>query len=374
MKSAMTRRRFLAASAALTCLAPAGCATIRRRHMCDTFPSCTDDKTGATIYNLTPGNTHAAIVYQTHPMWTPRMEHLVFVSEGAIKAVEMATGDIKPVLASSPAFSMEWNSPNLYYLQERTLYRVNVKDAFNGTGRPETIATLPPDCPQTKGGLSVDADGATIYTGAVYEEDKRYGIIGCSPSGWRTLTTVDFNIGHLQANPFVPGTVMFCWETSGDAPQRTWITDTQSPHARPAYKEANEEWVTHEAWWGPGRIIFTIWPYDDAHKALPHGVATCNLSDGRRNVLAQYPAWHTQGSPDGRWALGDDFQRNIWLIDMRTLERRLLTQGHLGEGCKTHPHASFTPDSRAVVLNSSRSGNDDILLVPIPKWQSLPKA
>lgn len=374
MHSPITRRRFLKTSAALTSAACAGCATFPgRRRLDDAFPSYVDAKTGAKIYNLTPGAAQDNIVYQTHPMWTPGMRHLLFTSEGAVKAVEMATGAIRPILATSAPFAMQWNSGNLCYMEKRDLYRLDVPSAFSGTGKPEKFATLPAECLQPKGGLSVDATGDTVYTGAVLEEEKRWSLIACTPDGWRTIATTDFNIGHLQANPHMPGAVMFCWETGGDAPQRTWIADGKSP-ARPAYKEVDDEWVTHEAWWGPGRIIFTIWPYDDKHKALPHGVACCNLNDGRRTLLAQYPAWHTHGSPDGRWALGDDFQRNIWLIDANTLERRLLTQGHLGPGCKTHPHASFTPDSRAIVLNSSRSGNDDILYVPLPEWESLPKA
>jgi Tol biopolymer transport system component len=55
-----------------------------------------------------------------------------------------------------------------------------------------------------------------------------------------------------------------------------------------------------------------------------------------------------------------------------TVERRLLTQGHKGEGCKTHPHASFTPDGKGIVFSSSRFGTEDIFLVDIPEWKSLP--
>ena len=52
----------------------------------------------------------------------------------------------------------------------------------------------------------------------------------------------------------------------------------------------------------------------------------------------------------------------LWLIRMATGERRLLTQGHQGRGFKTHPHASFTPDSRGIVFASSHFESDDILL------------
>jgi oligogalacturonide lyase len=103
-------------------------------------------------------------------------------------------------------------------------------------------------------------------------------------------------------------------------------------------------------------------------------VASADLAKGELTLHSQYPAWHTHGSPDGRWIMGDDFDRNLWLIEAATGERRLLTQGHQCEGGTNHPHASFTPDSRSIVFTSSRGGADDIYLVDLPEWKSLPIA
>ena len=72
--------------------------------------------------------------------------------------------------------------------------------------------------------------------------------------------------------------------------------------------------------------------------------------------------------------MGNDFERNLWLIQASTGERRLLTQGHLTAGGTNHPHASFTPDSRSIVFTSSREGTDDIYLVDLPDWNTLPIA
>jgi len=136
--------------------------------------------------------------------------------------------------------------------------------------------------------------------------------------------------------------------------------------------ETYDEWVTHEVWWGPDRMLFTIWPYDDAHKAQPHGVAVVDYPSGDYRIIYEMPAWHTAGSPDGRWVMADDFARNLWLIDPNTGERRLLTQGHNTKGVDSHPHASFTPDSKGIVFTSSKFGNADVFLVGIPEWESLP--
>ncbi len=370
-----TRRAFLQAAGTLGSLAWAGCASTGkiRTKIDDLYPSYIDAKTGAKVINLTPADRQDTIIYQTHPMWTPGMEYFVYMAAGVPQALEMATAQTRPLLDKSVNFSMQWDSANLYYFEGRDLYRLDVQSTFRGNVTKEKLGVLPEEYLQGPVGLSIDADGETVYTGAVLEQDKKWGIAAFNRGAWRTMTSFDFKVGHIQANPYRSGSVMFCWETGGDAPQRTWVVDDKEGVARPAYREINSEWVTHEAWWSRDRIIFTIWPYDDAHKRLPHGVAWSDLRNESLNVLAQYPAWHTQGSPDGHWALGDDFKRNLWLIDMRTQERRLLTQGHLGEGCKTHPHASFTPDSHAIVFNSSHFGNDDIFYVPLPQWESLPK-
>jgi oligogalacturonide lyase len=184
---------------------------------------------------------------------------------------------------------------------------------------------------------------------------------------------VDFKLGHIQPNPFKPGVISFCWETGGDAPQRTWLLESGSKKARPFYTETYNEWITHEVWWGSDRLAFTIWPYDEEHKKLPHGVATIKLPDAKLKVHAQYRAWHTHGSPDGRRLVGDDFEGNLWLIQAETNERRLLTQGHRKPEIKNHPHPSFTPDSKGVVLTSSKNGRMEVVLVEIPPFDDLPK-
>lgn len=98
------------------------------------------------------------------------------------------------------------------------------------------------------------------------------------------------------------------------------------------------------------------------------------MATGTAKVNAQFPAWHVHGSPDNKYLAADDFDRNLWLIKADSGERRLLTQGHGREGLDIHPHASFTPDSRAVVFNSGHLGTQDVFLARLPEWDSLPTA
>ena len=61
------------------------------------------------------------------------------------------------------------------------------------------------------------------------------------------IVSVPFQIGHIQANPWVPGEIVFCWETGGKAPQRTWTVMSDGSGLRPLYPESEYEWVTHES-------------------------------------------------------------------------------------------------------------------------------
>src|SRR5450432_1013547 len=61
------------------------------------------------------------------------------------------------------------------------------------------------------------------------------------------IVNVGFGIGHVQSNPWMPGEIVFCWETGGKAPQRTWIVNADGTGLRPLYPEAPYEWITHEA-------------------------------------------------------------------------------------------------------------------------------
>ncbi len=384
LDASMSRRRFLAACAAGASAAWGGCTTaaLSRSMLDSVFPVLTDEHTGARVYVLTPGDAEDQVIYQTHPKWTPQMEYLVFLSNRTGEhmsphTLEMATGRIKPVVGGRPVqFSMAWNSAKLFYFQERELFLADVVECFHGKPPLLRLGVMPEQYPGFSGGVSVDADGETVYVGVVLEEDLRWGIaaFNAKRQEWRTVVETDWRVGHVQANPFVRGQIMFCHETGGDAPQRTWFVNADGSGLRPFYKETYDEWVTHEVWWEKDRIIFTIWPYDDAHRGQPHGIAQAWLDKPGMEIISEYPAWHTDGSRDGQWAMGDDFDRNIWLVRMADKERRLLTGTHVSEGFKTHPHGSFTPDSRALVFNSSKRGAAEVMYAPLAEWESLPKA
>jgi len=347
----------------------------------DVFEHYDDSETGARIYVLTPGNHQDQTVYQTHPQWTPRMEYLVFNSDRggngmSPHALEMTTGRIRPLLEKpAETFAMGWNNGMLYYVHERAVYVMDVAAAFQGEADAHQLAMLPVEVASLEGGISADVGGRALYFGGVLEAGVEWCLaaLDLREGGARLVAPLDFQIGNVQANPYVSGEVMFCHETGGDAPKRIWFVDDNADGApRPFYETSFEEWVTHEVWWGSERAVFTIWPHDEAREALPHGVAWADKNEGALNILHRFRAWHTHGSPDGRWVMADDFDRNIWLLRVDTGERRLWTQGHQAEGMETHPNPSFTPDSQGLVFTSSQPGSDTIMLAELPQWTSLP--
>lgn len=381
----MSRRFFLVKAGSLlsaAVLSPSSHAREPWTQRALPYRSYIDDATGARVYCLTEGNANNTIVYQTHPMWTPGMQYLLFVSDrlgGAKKlfALEFFAGRVHP-LDTPPLqdFALAPSSRTLFGISERQLWQLDVQEAVQEGTKVKVLDELPAALLSTSGGMAVHPGADSIYVGATLEPEKRWGIFrfDVMTKTWRLLAELPFKVGHVQTNPAGSPWLSFCHETSGDAPQRIWLMDRHSGRVATVFPEQQGEWVTHEVWWGPREILFTVWPYDEARRKIPYGIAGCRLPTQRTVFYAQYPAWHVHGSSDRRWIMGDDFERNIWLIHPGRRERRLLSAGHMANDIKVHPHGSFTPDNRGVLINSSRFGRYDLLLIVRPRFEHLPPA
>ncbi len=198
------------------------------------------------------------------------------------------------------------------------------------------------------------------------------------------IVAVPFQIGHVQTNPWVPGEIVFCWETGGKAPQRTWTVLADGSGLRPLYPEASYEWVTHEAVITRDEVALAIMGHrrpgisDDwgiaGTREHPSGLAIVNLRTREMRMAGQTKSgsglWHVHGSPDGRWAVGDDFERNIYLIDRRTDEMVLLSADHKRTAAD-HPHPTFSADSTRIQIQSAKLSADgramNICVIPVPE-------
>ena len=81
--------------------------------------------------------------------------------------------------------------------------------------------------------------------------------------------------------------------------------------------------------------------------------------------------WHVNGSPDGRWAVADDFQYRVWLYDRTNGEMMLLADmGHMTTAAD-HIHPTFNADSTKIEIQSAMLSEDkrslNICVVPVPE-------
>lgn len=198
------------------------------------------------------------------------------------------------------------------------------------------------------------------------------------------IVAVPFQIGHVQTNPWVPGEIIFCWETGGKAPQRTWTVLADGTGLRPLFPEAPYDWVTHEAVITRDEVAVAILGHrkigvNDAWgvsgtREHPTGLAIVNLRTRELRFAGQTKSgsglWHVNGSPDGRWAVGDDFDRNIYLIDRQNDEFILLSTDHKRTAAD-HPHPTFSADSTRIEIQSAKVSADgramNICVIPIPE-------
>jgi oligogalacturonide lyase len=235
--------------------------------------------------------------------------------------------------------------------------------------------------------------------------------MGAGPSGIAAMNiktgeikhvvAVPFQVGHIQTNPWVAGEIVFCWETGGKSPQRTWIVHSDGTGLRPLYPESEYEWVTHEAVITKDEVAFAIMGHrpipgatagapgtevaganpgqetawgPSGTREKPTGLGIVNIRTREMIIIGQTPSgsglWHVNGSADGKFAVGDDFSRSLYLIDRHTREMIMLTTGHKPTAAD-HLHPTFSPDGTRIEIQSAMLSADNrsmnICIVPVPE-------
>jgi oligogalacturonide lyase len=339
-----------------------------------------DEATGAIVTRLTSSPAKDDKIYQTHPNWTADGSHLIFFSDRTgrdeVFATEEATGEIIQITdGDSGAIVVARHDNVLFVVRDDSVFAVNLNalltDSKKGTIKSaaayrQKIATLPAGC-RLSGTFTEDANGEILYFGLV-DSSTAYSIqkLDLATGKFSTVVNLDFKVGHCQAHPSKSGIISYCHETGGDAPQRMWITNSDGSNNRPFYRETYEEWVTHEVWWTADRMLFAIWPKNEQMKLKPYGIGSLSMTDFDHHVHDQFPYWHVCGTPDGKYAVGDTFNGQLYLVEICSGKRRLFTQGHRPAGATSHQHQSISPEGKRVLFVSSKFGNWDLMTVDIP--------
>lgn len=418
-----------------------------------------DPVTGVKLLFLTSTQNGDAKIYQTHNQWTSDGQWLIFRSnrvKGEAMAVNEKTGDIVQVTEGgyTGMLNVARKSMKLYFMRnERTdtipstpgdtarrrvqapvqIIEVNLEQLFadSKAGTLKKAIAYQRICGATPkelgagGDMALDGDEEWAYfrvglqeatkhlpTGTTIEKSFGPRNMGAGPSGIagmnihtgqiKYVVSVPFQIGHIQTNPWVAGEIVFCWETGGKSPQRTWTVMSDGTGLRPLYPESEYEWVTHEAVIGKDEVAIAIMghrkipgttkmveagtdvgganPGQDpawgpsGTREKPTGLGIVNLRTREMIIAGQTKSgsglWHVSGSPDGRWAVGDDFTRNIYLIDRHTGEMMLLSTGHK-QTAGDHPHPTMSPDGTKIEIQSAMLSADNrsmnICIIPVPE-------
>lgn len=409
-----------------------------------------DPVTGIDLVFLTSTPHGDSKIYPTHPQWTSDGKWLIFRSNRVkheAMAVNEKTGDIVQVTEggysgtldvaqkSMKLYFMRHGKDNIMKVMEVDLAKV-FADSEAGKMKPisayERICGTTPSEMDAHGDMALDADEQRVYfrvgkaeaakhlaKGVTLEPDFGPRNMGAGPGGIammdlktgaiKHVVSVPFQVGHIQANTWNSGEIIFCWETGGKSPQRTWTVMADGTGLRPLYPEADYEWVTHEAVISKDEVAMAIMGHrkvdveNEAPVAVesnfkgirnpenpgqesnwgpsgtrekPTGLAIVNLRTREMNIVGQTDSgsglWHVHGSSDGRWATGDDFSRSLYLIDRRTREMIMLTTGHK-ETAQDHLHPTFSRDGTKIEIQSAMLSEDNrsmnICVVHVPqKW------
>ncbi|MBC7785404.1 MAG: hypothetical protein H7144_16345 [Burkholderiales bacterium] len=306
----------------------------------------------------------------------------------------------------------------VYQIIELDLARL-LADALADAAKPareyeRICATLPADV-RDAGSLAIDANEKVAYISIAGSDvgkhlptgvevwKKQYDMrMGTGPGGLRAVdlqtgemrVVIDtaFKIGHVQTNPFVPGEIVYCHETGGDAPQRMYTVKGDGSGNRPLFVEGPDDWVTHEAVVTPDEVMFNLIGHQARLRKRPTGIAVVNLRTDAVNILGQIEErspedtnaanlpsqnaagrdnyggyWHCNGSPDGRWAVGDTFQGNVWLIDRKNGGMSLLSTDHKMK--PDHCHPTFSADSKRILIQSGHFTDGkrlSLIVLPVP--------
>ncbi len=336
-----------------------------------------DAVTGLEITMLTTSAARDDKIYQTHPSWTADGRHIVFMSDRSgtnqYHAVSVSTGTIVQLTDDpQPGNACLSKTRNgMYDVSDGKIWDIDIDSILQcDTPKQENafrrkVADLPENA-SLSGTISLDSNEKDLYLGVQYGEDS-WGLLALDTrtGKYSRIIDTDFRVGHCQAHPSTSGLIMYCWETGGDSQQRMWIVDANGQGNGPFYKETYDEWVTHEVWWGSDKALFTIWPRNEEMLRKPYGIAYVGVEDRALHILNQRKYWHVGASPDGKWAVGDTFEGEIYLINGDSGQASLLTQGHRPRGATVHPHPSFSPDGSSVLFCSEKNGNWDLFLILI---------
>ncbi len=186
-------------------------------------------------------------------------------------------------------------------------------------------------------------------------------------------------IAHLQFCPDDANLLFY----AGPLTDRVWLINRDGSHNRRLYQRTAGEWITHESWIpGSRELAFVDWP---------RGVRCIQVDTGRERRVASFNAWHPVCNRTGALMVADTNFPDIGIQlfnpqDGVGAPRTICYAQASSRGAHwahpfpydngpiavyapqhTHPHPSFSPDSRFIVYTSDRSGFAQLYEATLPQ-------
>jgi oligogalacturonide lyase len=346
-----------------------------------------DERTGALLRQWTshPSIHHHPFFYV--PAYSSDGTQIIFVSHRSdrpeLYAVERGSGEIIQLTEregiSEWSLHPGWNNRFLLYIAGQTGYRIDLDNLDE-----QVVADFSQAAGMREKGMVGGAMGVTALSHC-----DRYWAVRVNIGDEAGLSITDLEtgrseivlqrdqIGHLSFCPD-DSNLLFAARTLQD---RVWIVRPDGSDHRRLYGRKPGEWITHEVWLpGTRELAFVNWP---------HGIDAVHADTGALRRVARFNAWHSAPNRQGTLMVADTNYPDIGiqlfdLHDITAEPRTLCYPGASNMGTHwsgpfpydngpievyapqhTHPHPSFSPDSRHVVFTSDRSGYAQIYEVEV---------
>ncbi len=343
----------------------------------------TDQKTGASIRQVThyPAIHHHPFFLV--PAYDDAMQWLVFTSErtgtAQIFVERRATGELIQLTERGDIadFSIypSHDGQYVYFTAGAGGWRVNTT-----TYEEEFLIDLTQDesfrnPTLRETGMVAAAMGTTALSACdrwwairfQHSERACIAVVDTQAGEWNVILERD-TVAHLQFCPDDSNLLFY----AGPLTDRVWVINRDGTHNRRLYQRQPGEWITHEAWI-PGRreLGLVNWP---------KGMRAINVDTGQERTITSFNAWHAISNREGNLMVADTNFPDIGLQVFNPSDGTgtptplcYPESSSVGEHWNgpfpyedgpikvyapqhTHPHPSFSPDSRYVVYTSDKTG------------------
>jgi len=186
------------------------------------------------------------------------------------------------------------------------------------------------------------------------------------------------SIGHMQFCPDDANILFY----AGPLTDRVWLINRDGSNNRRLYERTPGQWVTHETWLpGARELLYVDWP---------KGIRGIKIDTGAERQVTAFNAWHAACNRQGTLMVADTNFPDIGLqifnpLDSVGTPRTLCYPEATSQGAHwngpfpydkgpievkapqhTHPHPSFSPDSRLIVYTSDVSGYSQVYEIEVP--------